>query len=101
VGEGLEGGLAVVCSHATGTHTAEWQLRADYVQHGIVDSDASGARAGDDLGLVVLVARENVKRQGLGSRIDKGDGLLNIIDCKDRQHRAKDFLYCKVRRRRG
>src|SRR5690606_21867426 len=49
LGHRVEAGAAVVLAHAAGTDAAKWQVASGEVQQGVVDGDAAGDDAAEDL----------------------------------------------------
>src|SRR5690606_13886253 len=85
-------GAAVVGAHAAGADAAERQVAGREVQQGVVDGDAAGDDAAEDLLHRRAIAAEGVQRQRAVARFHVRDRLVEVAVAAYREDRAEDLV---------
>ena len=79
VAQRLETFMAVIGPHPTRTDTAERKIVLGVLQQSVVEGDAAGSGALQDLAAVMAVRAEMIEGQRPGPRIDVGDGIPDLV----------------------
>src|SRR3546814_14538083 len=83
----------MIRAHAARTDATKWKIVLHVVHQRVVDRDVARRRAAENRSAIAAVScAEVVERQGPRSRIDIGDGFLNLAVGEDRQDWSEDFL---------
>ena len=90
--EGFEAIEAVIRAHAACADTAEGEVVDGDVENDIIDGDAAGGCALEDVIAFFGVVAEEVEREGAGALVDVGDGVVDAFVGEDGEDGAEDLL---------